>query len=59
MDLNAPILELSTFDDGDPLLGLSATPTNEMLGLDVLEEERGEHSGNVSGGDIEDFGYAI
>jgi hypothetical protein len=45
LDLNEPMLEPITFDDGDPLEGSSSTPVDANLGLDIEEEERGESSG--------------
>jgi hypothetical protein len=38
LDLNEPVLELVTFDDGDPLEGSSSTPADADLGLDIEEE---------------------
>jgi hypothetical protein len=50
--LNKPMLELVSFDDGDPLEGSFSTPVDADLGLDI-EEDGGERSG--SGGDFDDF----
>lgn len=49
--LNKPLLELITFDDGDPLEGSSSTSIDVNLGLDIDEEE-GEHNSSV--GDLDD-----
>ncbi|KAH9294427.1 hypothetical protein KI387_040363, partial [Taxus chinensis] len=35
LDLNEPVLEPVTFDDGDPLEGSSSTPADAELGLDI------------------------
>jgi hypothetical protein len=35
LDLNEPVLEPVTFDDGDPLEGSSSTPTDAQIGLDI------------------------
>jgi hypothetical protein len=51
LDLNEPLLELVTFDDGDPLQGSSSTPADADLGLD-MDEEEGENNGG--GGDLDD-----
>jgi hypothetical protein len=39
LDLNEPMLELVTFDDGDPLEGSSSTPAYAQIALDIEEEE--------------------
>jgi hypothetical protein len=52
LDFNEQMLEMVTFDDGDPLEGSSSTPTDADLGLDI-EEDGGESSD--SGGDFDDF----
>jgi hypothetical protein len=58
LDLNEPVLEPVTFDDGDPLEGSSSTLTDAQIALDIEEEEeeedRGEHSG--SDVDLDDYG---
>jgi hypothetical protein len=53
LDLNEPVLEPVTFDDGDPLEGSSSTPADADLGLDIEEEEDGGESSG-SGGDFDD-----
>jgi hypothetical protein len=35
LDLNEPVLELVTFDDGDPLEGSSSTQAEADLGLNM------------------------
>jgi hypothetical protein len=40
LDLDEPMLELVTFDDGDPLEGSSSTPTDAQFALNIEEEER-------------------
>jgi hypothetical protein len=35
LDLNDPVLEPITFDDGDPLEGSSSTTTNAQIALDI------------------------
>jgi hypothetical protein len=52
LDLNEPMLEPITFDDGDPLEGSSSTPTHANLVLYIEEEDGGESSG--SGDDFVD-----
>ena len=42
LDINEPVLELVTFDDGDPLEGSSSTSTNAWIVLDIGEEEEEE-----------------
>lgn len=42
LDLNEPMLELVTFDDGDPLEGSSSTSIDAYLGLDIEEEQEEE-----------------
>ena len=42
MDLNDPMLELVTFDDGDPLEGSSSTPAN--ANRQEEEEDKEERS---------------
>jgi hypothetical protein len=59
LDLNEPVLELVTFDDGDPLEGSSSTPTNAQITLDKEEEEDGREStgsdANLYDYDMEDY----
>jgi hypothetical protein len=40
LDLNEPVLEPVTFDDGDPLEGSSSRPADAQIALDIEEEER-------------------
>jgi hypothetical protein len=56
MDLNEPVLEPVTFDDGDPLDGSSSTPTDAQTTLDIEEEEDG---GESSGGDVDFDDYVM
>jgi hypothetical protein len=42
LDLNELVLELITFDDGDPLEGSSSTPTDAQIALDIEKEDGGE-----------------
>jgi hypothetical protein len=54
LDLNDPVLEPITFDDGDPLEGSSSTTTNAQ----DIEEEKEEEDGEESSGedtDIDDY----
>jgi hypothetical protein len=60
LDLNEPVLEPVTFDDGDPLKGSSSTPTDAQIALDIEEEEEdgGESTGsdaNLDDYDMEDY----
>ena len=49
LDLNGPVLELVTFDDGDPLEGSSSTPADAQISLDMEEEEGGgENTSSVA-----------
>ena len=41
MDLNDPVLEPITFDDGDPIKGSSSTPTDVDRQMGREEEEEG------------------
>ena len=56
MDLNEPVLEPVTFDDGDPLDGSSSTPTDAQIALDIEGEEDG---GESSGGDVDFDDYVM
>jgi hypothetical protein len=38
LDLNEPVLEPITFDDGDPLEGSSSTQIDAQIALDIEEE---------------------
>jgi hypothetical protein len=53
LDLNKPVLEPVTFDDGDPLEGSSSTPIDAHIALDIEEEEEEEEDGEESiGSDV-------
>lgn len=57
LDLNEPVLEPVTFDDGDHLEGSSSTPTDIEIRLDI-EEDVGENNGNDVDFDDDDMeGY--
>jgi hypothetical protein len=58
LDLNEPVLELVTFDDGDPLEGSSSTSTDAHIALDIKEEEE-EDGGESSGGDSDFDDYVM
>jgi hypothetical protein len=55
LDLHEPMLDLITFDDGDPPEGSSSTPTDANFGLDI-EEDEDENGGKSSSrnGDFDD-----
>ena len=44
LDLNEPVLEPVTFDDGDIVEGSSSTPTDAEMTLDTEEEDAAEES---------------
>jgi hypothetical protein len=44
LDLNEPVLEPVTFNDGDTVEGLSSTPANAEMTLDTEEEDAAEES---------------
>ena len=44
LDLNEPVLEPVTFDDGDTVEGSSSTPTDAEVTLDTEEEDAVEES---------------
>ena len=48
MDFNDIVLELVTFDDGDPLEGPSSTPTDadRGKGISIEDEEEGDEKDN-------------
>jgi hypothetical protein len=46
LNLNEPMLESVTFDDGDPLEGSSSTSTDAHIALDIEEEDGGESIGS-------------
>jgi hypothetical protein len=52
LDLNEPILEPITFDDGDPLEGSCSTSTDAHIALDIKEVEK-EDGGESSGSDVD------
>jgi len=52
LNLNELVLELVTFDDGDPLEGSSSTSTDAQMTLDIKEEEE-EERGERSGSDVD------
>jgi hypothetical protein len=54
LDLNEPVLEPVTFDDGDPLEGSSSTPANAQIAMDIEEEEDGGESSG-SNVDLDDY----
>ena len=43
-DLNEPMLEPVTFDDGDTIEGSSSTPADAEMTLDIEEEDAAEES---------------
>jgi hypothetical protein len=47
LDINEPVLESVTFDDGDPLEGSSSTSTDAQIALDI-EEDGGKSTGSVT-----------
>jgi hypothetical protein len=53
LDLNDPVLEPITFDDGDPLEGSSSIAADAQIAVDIEEEEDGEES-NGEDTDIDD-----
>jgi hypothetical protein len=61
MDFNDLVLELVTFDDGDPLEGPSSTPTDadRGKGISIEDEEEGDEKDNsdnfVDSGMEEDY----
>jgi hypothetical protein len=59
LDLNEPVLEPVTFDDGDPLEGSSSTLANAHIALDIEEEKDGGEStgsdANLDEYDMEDY----
>ena len=58
MDLNDPVLELVTFDDGDPLEGSFSTPVdaNPGMGKEAEEEDdEEESSGDFVDSCMEDY----
>ena len=44
LDLNEPMLEPVTFDDGDTVEGSSSTPIDAKMTLDTEEEDAAEES---------------
>ena len=55
LDLNDPVLEPVTFDDGDPLEGSSSTTIDAQILLDIEEEEEEEEDGEESSGEDTDI----
>ncbi len=55
MDLNDPVLEPVTFDDGDPLEGSSSTPTTADRGKGIAtdDEEEGDEEGTDSSDELQ------
>ena len=56
LDLNEPMLELLTFDDGDTLEGSSSTQVDVEITLDIEEEDAtkessGDHDNDANFGD--------
>ena len=45
LDINEPVLEPITFDDGDTLEGSSSTPVDAEITLDTKEEDAKGSSG--------------
>ena len=59
MNLNDPVLEPATFDDGDTLEGSSSTPTYAEITLDTkeedaIEESSGDHDSDADFDDDDD-----
>lgn len=50
LDLNEPMLNFVTFDNGDPLEGSSSTPNSAQSRLDTEEKDARESNG---GGDVD------
>jgi hypothetical protein len=55
LDLNEPVLELVTFDHGDPLKGSSSTSTDAQIALDIKEEEEDGRENSGSDVDLDDY----
>ena len=55
LDLNEPVLEPITLDDGDPLKGSSSTLAYVDLRLDTLAKEEEEDGGDRNGSDDVDM----
>ncbi len=59
MDLNDPVLEPVTFDDGDIVEGSSSTPVDAEMTLDTKEEDvteksNGDHDDEYNDVDFDD-----
>ena len=59
LDLNEPVLEPVTFDDGDTVEGSSSTPTDAKMTLnteeeDATEKSSGDHDDEQSDDDFDD-----
>jgi hypothetical protein len=54
LNLNDPVLEPVTFDDGDPLEASSSTSIDAQIALDIEEEDGGESIG--SDANLDDYG---
>jgi hypothetical protein len=55
LDLNDPVLEPVTFDDGDPFEGSSSTAADAQIPLDIEEEEEDGEESSGEGTDIDDY----
>jgi hypothetical protein len=55
LDLNDLVLELVTFDDGDPLQGSYSIAIDAQIPLDIEEEEEEEEDGEESSGEDTDI----
>jgi hypothetical protein len=55
-DLNEPVLEPVTFDNGDPLDGSSSTPVDVKVGLTIEEEKEDGEECSGNGADFYDSG---
>ena len=55
MDLNDPVLEPVTFDDGDPLEGSFSTPIDVDTRLGMEDEDNDNDDGGESSGSGADF----
>jgi hypothetical protein len=55
LDLNDPVLESVTFDDGDPLEGSSSTAADAQIALDIEEEEEDGEESSGEDTNIDDY----
>lgn len=53
LDLNEPVLEPVTFDDGDTIEGSSSTPADAKMTLDTEEEDAAKESSGDHDSDVE------